>query len=381
MAQSNTDLAKKLDSAPPLKANEDIVTQLRREFAKPSVANELKAALQLNPDITPERLLRTLITQIRKNPMLLACSLQSLMSCAIQAAEEGLDFSLGQAYAVPYKNKKRFPDGSETWVTEAQYQRGYQGLVELVMRAGEVDDIKAYPLHKNDQFTLRRGYEEVLEHIPNISDPGEVVGFYAYYLKANGRRGCEFMTKADVDKVRARSKSKDNGPWVTDYSEMGRKTVLKRLCKHLRKSVKALSAIEEEDAIEFGDATGIDLNLGALPEATEPQDAAPATEPAADAPKALDAPPAQIQQPTVTAEQANEKLKAKREQQKSAKAPPQDATSALWDYRLQAGFFAGSRLGDLKDELADIAKDPASLNKDDVMMINLALGELSEAAE
>ena len=58
--------------------------------------------------------------------------------------------------------------------------------------------------------------------------------------------------QAQVDQIRKRSKASGNGPWVTDYDEMARKTAVRRLCKYLPLSVEMAEALEAEDRAEFG---------------------------------------------------------------------------------------------------------------------------------
>lgn len=226
----------------------------------PGVQMEIRAALGPNAD--PVRLIRTAKTQLAKNPKLLECPLPSIMGAIIQAAEEGVDFSFGQGWLVQYNTKKKMPGGGEVWVSECQYQRGYRGLIKLVRNSGEISDIQAHPIYRNDVFFLRRGDDAKFVHEPNLFDPGELIGFYCYALNSDGERHVEVMTVDAVNKVRSRSKSKDNGPWVTDYEEMGRKTVVKRACKYLPISVEAKRSIQEEDEREFEDASTIELNLG-----------------------------------------------------------------------------------------------------------------------
>jgi recombinational DNA repair protein RecT len=61
----------------------------------------------------------------------------------------------------------------------------------------------------------------------------------------------EVMTIEDVNRIRARSQSANDGPWATDYTEMARKTVLKRGCKYLPMSAEMVSAFEHDDATEL----------------------------------------------------------------------------------------------------------------------------------
>jgi hypothetical protein len=58
------------------------------------------------------------------------------------------------------------------------------------------------------------------------------------------------MTKAEVDAIRKRSRAGSSGPWVTDYAEMARKTVVRRLAKYLPLSVELADAIvADQDVI------------------------------------------------------------------------------------------------------------------------------------
>jgi recombination protein RecT len=70
------------------------------------------------------------------------------------------------------------------------------------------------------------------------------------------------MSKKDVDAIRARSKASGSGPWVTDYVEMARKTVLKRACKYLPMAIEINDALDQDTKTEFGEPEPIEINLG-----------------------------------------------------------------------------------------------------------------------
>jgi recombination protein RecT len=63
------------------------------------------------------------------------------------------------------------------------------------------------------------------------------------------------MTRAEVDAIRARSRSRDDGPWVTDYAEMAKKTVLRRTLKLCPKSTEMKQALALENAVDSGEST------------------------------------------------------------------------------------------------------------------------------
>jgi recombination protein RecT len=101
---------------------------------------------------------------------------------------------------------------------------------------------------------------------------------------SDGTQTFDIMVKSEVDKIRRRSRAADDGPWVTDYEEMARKTVVKRLSKYLplKPGDKLAQAIEIDNRIEAGeDITDIladpprvreaaEVDIGAIAQAEEP---------------------------------------------------------------------------------------------------------------
>lgn len=262
-AKSNTELMAKMEKANGVNGHKP-----------PSVADSVRLALERMKDqiamalprhVTPDRLCRTALTSIRTNPKLLECTIESLLACTMQSAQLGLEPGiLGHVYYMPFKRKIKGENGQpDKWVDEVQFIIGYKGLIDLARRSGQIISVAAGAIYSKDKFKYRKGFEEVLEHEPNFQDRGELCGFYAYATTKDGGRYAEVMTLQDINKIRARSKAKDFGPWVTDYEEMAKKTVLRRLCKLLPLSIEIASQISTDESKEFGaDVTAIDLNLG-----------------------------------------------------------------------------------------------------------------------
>ena len=341
MAKNNSELAAKVGVQQPSTQTKTtqaattaakqptVIDTVRAYFKAPAVAAEIKATLP--HDITPEHLVRTAVSQIRQNPTLLSCSIESLCSSIIRAAEEGLDFALGHAYLVPFRVKKKLPDDREMWVDECTYIRGYQGLLKLCRNSGEIVDVQAHIVFRNDVFQIVRGYEEDLKHIPDVLNPGEAVGVYMKYVLKSGGRGCEFMTVADVEKIRAISKQPNGLMWRDNWNEAARKTVLRRGLKYLPKSKDLAKVLEREEfdegfISEVAGATGIELNLGetGLPQ-SPPTKSLP--EPAAE--PTIDTSTAQREEPPVTAnEQDATKKGSGQKKASSAKQTPAGGDTA-----------------------------------------------------
>lgn len=229
--------------------------------------NKSQLALALPRHITPDRMLRVAMTAVQRTPKLLEADQVSLFAAIIQAAQLGLepDGALGQAYLIPFENRRR-------GVIEVQFMPGYRGLLALVRRSGDLSTVEVRAVHAKDAFRFRYGLASVLEHDPfdpgekaydpslypdeasylAAVDPGPLVAVYAIARLKDGGIQWEVMRRHEVNAIRARSRSANDGPWVTDFEPMSKKTVLKRLCKLLPMSVEAQQAIDLDDKAEVG---------------------------------------------------------------------------------------------------------------------------------
>lgn len=192
--------------------------------------------------VTVERLTKIALSATARQPALLACSKISLVKAVMQGAELGLEAGglLGEAYLVPFKD-------------EATLIVGYRGLVKLARQSGLLTSIEAYVVQARDFFELEYGLEPKLSHKPFMTgDRGDVVAVYAIARFKDGGRQVDVMTKSEVDAIRERSAAAKSGPWVTDYAEMAKKTVVRRLCKYLPLSPELAKALEHEAAVDEG---------------------------------------------------------------------------------------------------------------------------------
>jgi recombination protein RecT len=203
--------------------------------------DSLKAVLPRH--LTREKFIKTVLIATSKNPRLMECTRDSFLKAVITSAELGLDCTgtLGQAYLVPFKNGK---SGNY----ECQMIPGYQGLIDLVYRAGQVKYIDAQVVCENDKFRFSLGTNPFIEHEPELDDRGKIRAVYAVAEIDGQKPKIEVMSLSEVKAIQDRSKAKNNGPWVTDFNEMARKTVLRRIIKYLPKSVEIERLIGVLDA-------------------------------------------------------------------------------------------------------------------------------------
>lgn len=204
--------------------------------------------------LTPERLVKVALAAIFKTPGLAECNPLTLLNSFIQATQLGLECNgaLGHAYLVPFnaKIKERGPDGveRERFEKQCQFILGYRGMIELARRTGQVASIEAVVVRVGDVFEEERGINQVLRHVPNregVLKPLRLV--YAIARLKGGETCIEVMSRAEIDAIRARSKASKFGPWVSDYEEMARKTVVRRLFKMLPTSIEIAGAIADDD--------------------------------------------------------------------------------------------------------------------------------------
>ena len=205
-------------------------------------------ALALPKHMNPERMSRIALTIIRKNPKLLECNPVSLFGAIIQASQLGLEVGI-HAHLVPFYNNK-------SKQSEVQMIPDYRGIMHLARNSGEITSLTAQVVYDNDEFDYMFGTDSYLHHKPVNSDRGNIVGAYAVAKFKSGDSQFDFMTTSEINKIRDRSKSKDNGPWVTDYVPMAMKTVMKRLCKYLPVSVELQRAVTLDEANDRGESQG-----------------------------------------------------------------------------------------------------------------------------
>jgi recombination protein RecT len=220
-------------------------------------------ASRLPKHLTADRMLKVALTSINKTPKLLQCTRESLMMSIMQAAELGLEpgGALGEGYLIPYNNKVKDANGKDHWEMQCQFIPGYRGLISLARRSGQILSIEAHVVHAKDQFSCGLGLDPFLKHTPawEETDPGTLRFVYAVAKLKDGGTQFDVMSRAQVDAIRARSKASNSGPWVTDYEEMARKTVIRRLFKYLPVSVEKLAqALEIQAETEGGEFTALD---------------------------------------------------------------------------------------------------------------------------
>lgn len=219
--------------------------------------------------LTPEKLIGIAANAVNYNPRLQECTLMSVVAGVVRASQLGLsvDPFLGHAYLVPFQNSK-------TNKKLATLIVGYKGYIQLAMNSGKVSKVWARAVHQKDSFDYWYGVDESIEHRPFMDgDPGALTHVYAVVKRVDGATKFDVMSRQEVESIRRRSKAAEDGPWVTDYEEMAKKTVLRRLLKTEPLSPEIQQLIGEEEVRERADLDTSDvIDVGAVLEDADAED-------------------------------------------------------------------------------------------------------------
>lgn len=237
-------------------------------------ANKPTLAALLPRHMTPDRMLKIALSALRTTPKLMECTIESLFGAVVHCAQLGLEPNTpqGHIYLIPFGNSRK-------GTTEVQVIVGYKGLIDLARRSGQIVSISARVRYANDPFKLAFGTDDYIQHGPaEDGDRGQVVGVYAVAKLKDGGVQFEYLTLAEVCRIRDNSEGYKAAvsvakryskparhPWIDHFEEMARKTAIRRLCKYLPMSIELANAVALEDHGEAGKAQ----NLGAVLDGVE----------------------------------------------------------------------------------------------------------------
>lgn len=202
-------------------------------------------AQNLPSTVSPDKFRNVVITAANMSPDLLNADRRSLLGACVKCAADGL-----------------VPDGREAALVlfggKVQYMPMLAGVLKRARNSGEIASLVVQVVHEKDSFIWRPSDgERPVEHgVPGLGDDrGAPIGAYAIARLKDGSVMAEVMSKAEIEKVRAVSRSKGNGPWVQWWDQMARKTVLRRLSKYLPMDAAPMEALLRRDD-DLGAAKG-----------------------------------------------------------------------------------------------------------------------------
>ena len=192
-----------------------------------------------------------IITLYNTTESLRRCSPTGIIQAGLLSVKYNLplDNSLGFCYVVPYKGF-------------AQFQIGWRGYVQLAQRTGQYLCINVTEVKEGEYlgFDIASGRPRLGEPAENREDLPDV-GYLAYFKLLNGAEYYYYQTRQQIEAFKNRySPAANCGPWISNFSEMAKKTVLKHLLKNFGPLTSEVASALKADSLNYqGNRCGYDV--------------------------------------------------------------------------------------------------------------------------
>jgi recombination protein RecT len=168
------------------------------------------------------------------------------------AARLGLEPGTEQFYLTPRKSK------AHGYALIIKGIVGYQGIVELIYRAGAVSSVIVEAVRANDSFQYVPGRDDRPVHEIDWfgADRGPLVGVYAYAVMKDGAVSkVVVLNRQRVMEIKAKSDSKnsDYSPWNTNEESMWLKSAIRQLSKWVPTSAEYMREQMRSQAAAAGE--------------------------------------------------------------------------------------------------------------------------------
>jgi recombination protein RecT len=197
-----------------------------------------------------QQFLTSVLTLWNSDEAIQECEAKSLYNACLTAATLDLPVNknLGFAHIIPYKNGK-------SGKTEAQFQMGWKGFVQLAMNSRLYETIGVREVHEDEIDGVNELTGEV-EFDFKLGSTADIVGYMAYFVTIDGFKKRLYMDNDRLNlhaKKYSQSFKKGFGVWVENFEAMAKKTVVKLLLSNWGKlSTQLAQAIEEDQKTENG---------------------------------------------------------------------------------------------------------------------------------
>ncbi len=226
-----------------------IQSDLDRDLMAAGIQSVLPDSVKMNTFI------RCAAVAMASNGALASADRDSLIMSLTQCAKDGLVADNKEAAIVTF-NTNVAPQGNpKQWVTKAQYMPMIDGVMKRARMSGQISVLSSKAVFNNDQFDY--WMDENGEHInyrPTFKG-GDMRLAFAFAKLNTGELIVEVMSKADIDKVRAASKTGTYGPWKDWYERMACKAVMHRLAKRLPNASEIVEMCEAGMNMDFDSRT------------------------------------------------------------------------------------------------------------------------------
>lgn len=184
---------------------------------------------QLPSHINPKQWMAVVTGALRRPEIAEAATsnLGAFAGALLQASRLGLEPGTEQFYLTPRKNKGRL---------EILGIVGYQGLVELMYRAGAISSVIAECVYANDEFDYQPGlHDRPVQKVDwDAPDRGPLRLAYAYAIMKDGATSkVVVLNKAAIEAIKRSSQGSDSqySPWKNHEPAMWLKSAVRQLSK------------------------------------------------------------------------------------------------------------------------------------------------------
>jgi recombination protein RecT len=196
------------------------------------------------PGMDSQRFAAGILQAFRKQPALLSCNPETIKTAIFDAAAIGIIPGVGErplGYLIAYGK-------------DCAFQLSYFGRLYLMRKFANLVSFRLAAVFEGDHFKVE--YNQIgsfWEHTPKAMDtsPEKLthVWIEGTFKGADGIERAEFhyITRADVERVRQKSRQKDVGPWKNDYVPMAIKTCINQFAKYKQTSPIVKGAVRREE--------------------------------------------------------------------------------------------------------------------------------------
>ena len=225
---------------------------MTNEIRKSTPVNDLKVILNnkgiqsMFEDALKEKsgqFISSIIDLYNSDNTLQKCSPQKVAMEALKAATLNLPINknLGFAYIVPFG-------------TTPTFMIGYKGLIQLAMRTGQYKALNSGIIYEG--MELEEDYLAGTFKISGKPKSKMVIGYFAYFKLLNGFEKAIYMPADEVEAYAKKySKAFSSGPWKSEFDEMAKKTVMRRLLSKYGILTTEMQKLEMEEEDAYLEAT------------------------------------------------------------------------------------------------------------------------------